>query len=57
MNPVLHEIVILTLVFIALALYFDIYSKSIARVILPHVIALSIALLLSKVIYDIIHKN
>lgn len=54
-NIVLKEIIFLSLFFTALALYFDIYREQhVLSFITNHVIALLLALIISKVIYGFI---
>jgi hypothetical protein len=50
-----REICLLTLFFTGLALYFDIHNKHhILLFIINHIIALLLALILSKIIYEIL---
>ena len=52
------EILLLTISFTISALYMDVHGKgTIYTCLTNHIIALLIALFLSKFIYDLIHKN
>ena len=52
------EILLLTISFTISALYMDVHGKGTMYTCLTnHIIALLIALFLSKFIYDLIHKN
>jgi hypothetical protein len=52
------EIILLSILFTALALYFNIYEeKHVLSFIINHVIALLIALFISKVIYHFLTKR
>jgi hypothetical protein len=52
------EIVILSIIFTGLAVYFNIYGeKHVLSFIINHVIALLIALLISKLLYQFIKKQ
>jgi hypothetical protein len=52
------EIILLSILFTALALYFNIYEeKHVISFIINHVIALLIALFISKVIYHFLTKR
>jgi len=52
------EILLLTISFTVSALYMDVHGKgTIYMCITNHIIALLIALLVSKVVYQWIHKN
>ena len=55
---VVKEIIILSAFFTALALYFDIYREQhVLSFIINHTIALLLALIISKVIYNFIIKS
>lgn len=57
MNTII-EIIILSIFFTVSAVYMDIHGKEIVySCITNHMIALLIALLLSKIVYEWIHKN
>ena len=55
---IVKEILILSAFFTALALYFDIYREQhVLSFIINHIIALLLALIISKVIYNFIMKS